>query len=114
MRTKLTWTTLLAIAGGAFAIEIPFFFFGIPSGHDLEFHVYSWLEVLSQWKQGIVYPRWAELAFFATIYFLPSRVVGSGICADCGIPVDHCFQLAHLDRSDGSRRVDVFSCAGMV
>lgn len=62
---SLFWTPLLAIAAAAFAVEIPFFFLGIPSGHDLEFHLYSWLEVLSQWKQGIVYPRWAALAHFA-------------------------------------------------
>jgi len=61
----LLWTPLLAIASAAIAVEIPFFFFGTPSGHDLEFHLYSWLEVLSQWKQGIVYPRWAALAHFA-------------------------------------------------
>jgi hypothetical protein len=49
----------------ALAVEIPFFFFGVPSGHDVEFHLYSWLEVLSQWKQGIFYARWAPLAHFA-------------------------------------------------
>ncbi len=56
---------LISIAAAAFAVEIPFFLRGMPSGHDVEFHLYSWLEVLSQWKQGIVYPRWAALAHFA-------------------------------------------------
>ncbi|MBZ5683325.1 MAG: hypothetical protein LAO24_24860 [Acidobacteriia bacterium] len=59
------WTPLLAISATAFAVETPFFFFGTPSGHDVEFHLYSWLEVLTQWKQGILYPRWASLAHFA-------------------------------------------------
>jgi hypothetical protein len=61
----LRWAPLLAIGAAAFAVEIPFFFFGTPSGHDVEFHLYSWLEVLAQWKQGIVYPRWAAMANFA-------------------------------------------------
>jgi hypothetical protein len=60
----LLWKPLLVIGAAAFAVEIPFFFYGTPSGHDVEFHLYSWLEVLSQWKQGIVYPRWASLAHF--------------------------------------------------
>jgi hypothetical protein len=56
---------LLAVSATAFAVEIPFFFLGTPSGHDVEFHLYSWLEVLTQWKEGISYPRWASLAHFA-------------------------------------------------
>jgi hypothetical protein len=64
-RKSLTWTPLVSIAAAAFAVEIPFFFRGTPSGHDVEFHLYSWLEVLSQWKHGIVYPQWAGLAHFA-------------------------------------------------
>jgi hypothetical protein len=63
--TSLLWTPLLTIAAVAFAVEIPFFFLGTPSGHDVEFHLYSWLEVLAQWKQGIIFPRWAALAHFA-------------------------------------------------
>jgi hypothetical protein len=62
---SLVWAPLMSIAIAAFAVEIPFFFLGTPSGHDVEFHLYSWLEVLSQWKLGIGYPRWAALANFA-------------------------------------------------
>lgn len=62
---RLGWAPLLAIATAAFAVEIPFFFKGTPSGHDFEFHLYSWLEVMSQWRHGILYPRWAALAHFA-------------------------------------------------
>ena len=54
----------MAVAAAAFAVEIPFLFFGTPSGHDVEFHLYSWLEVLAQWKQGIFFPRWAAMAHF--------------------------------------------------
>jgi hypothetical protein len=64
-RSRLAWMPLLSIAAAAFAVEIPFFFLGIPSGHDVEFHLYSWLEVLSQWKQGIFFAHWAALAHFA-------------------------------------------------
>lgn len=79
--------SLLAIAATALAVEIPFLHFGFPSGHDVEFHLYSWLEVLSQWKQAVFYPRWAGLAHFGYgeprfIFYPPaSWTLGAAISA---------------------------------
>ena len=81
------WTALVLVGLAAFLAEVPFFFFGTPSGHDVEFHLYSWLEVLSQWKHGVLFPRWAALAQFAYgeprfLFYPPaSWTLGAGLSA---------------------------------
>ena len=46
------------------AVVVPFLHFGIPSGHDFEFHFHSWLEAADAWRNGLMYPHWAALEHY--------------------------------------------------
>ena len=55
---------ILVLACVSFCALVPWFHYGIPSGHDFEFHFNSWVEVLDHWRQGVVYPHWAAWAHY--------------------------------------------------
>ena len=55
---------LVVSLAAALAIISPYFWKGNASGHDFSFHAASWMEVAAQWRDGMLYPRWADGANF--------------------------------------------------
>lgn len=62
-RARVPASPLLAVAAAAFVMVVPLLVWGYPrTGHDFDFHLCSWADVAHQWREGVVFPRWAALA----------------------------------------------------
>src|ERR1700746_2115923 len=59
------WSAAAAVSSCvSLAVIGPFFFLGTASGHDLAFHMASWLDAAGKWKECVILRRWTEWANF--------------------------------------------------
>ena len=78
---------LWGIPVAAVLAVLPFLWRGTSNGHDLTFHVNSWIDVAHQWRSGILYPHWAafanygsgepRFAFYPPISWAAGALIGS-------------------------------------
>lgn len=62
---RSSWRLALPVVSlTALIVVLPFLYYGIPSGHDFEFHMNSWIDVVDHWKQGVIYPHWNAMAHY--------------------------------------------------
>ena len=66
----------------------PQLFRGNSCGHDFDFHLVSWFDCLSNWRNGILYPQWApspnfgagepRFVFYPPLTWMLGAALGSG------------------------------------
>src|SRR6266498_4746554 len=60
---NVSWLpALFLIVLVATAVVVPMCFLGNASGHDFQPHVAQWMEAAAQWREGVLFPRWAQWA----------------------------------------------------
>lgn len=62
-RWRRLYSPALILLAAALAIA-PQYFRGNSCGHDFDFHLISWLDAQTSWRQGILYPHWTPSANF--------------------------------------------------
>jgi hypothetical protein len=77
--SALWWTPLVAAL-----VVLPYARRGTSNGDDITFHIDSWIEVVRQWKTGILYPHWAAFANYGSgeprfIFYPPFSWMGGAL-----------------------------------
>jgi hypothetical protein len=79
------WLPVLFIFLTSIAVVLPLVRLGPSCGHDFDFHLLSWIEVLHDWHLGLIYPHWLASANYGAgeprfIFYPPlSWLLGAGL-----------------------------------